>query len=267
MTISKTTHASAGQARQLRSSRPMETVSRVMGAHAPQSLSPALLVQDAKIGVVSSIPFEALFASQQYRRGELSASQYVAKTLSNSVSAASWTLGGTLMGALLAPVGLPAIAVGIVGFATGMVANEIWIRTAGKHVTSALENALPEALAEPFAEVFTKAIANPLYDAVWKPLTNMLKPVLGWALRNKIAAGAAVGALAMVFPGAARAIAPEVVTMVAGTAAGIAFTGKVLDPILPPLEEHAPESPAKAPKASGAGQAAGLHFARIREAV
>lgn len=258
MAISNASYASAGQVQRLHAKRPLETVSRVVGAHAPQRLSPAVLAKDVKTGVVSSIPFDALFSSQEYRRGELSAKQYVAKTLSTSISAAAWTVGGALMGAVLAPVGLPAIAVGIAGFATGLVANEVWNRTAGKHVTEALESVVPEALAEPVAEVFTKAIANPLYDAVWKPLTEAVSPVFRWAMQNKLTAGAALGGLALVFPNAARAIGPEILTMTAGTAAGLAFTGKVLDPMLPPVEE-----PVRTPaKASGAGQAAGLHFAR-----
>jgi hypothetical protein len=262
MTISNTTYASVGQAQRLRSPRPLETVSRVVGAHAPQTLSAAAIARDVKTGVVSSIPFDALFSSQEYRRGEITAKQYVAKTLNFSISAASWTLGGTMMGALLAPVGLPAFVVGVAGFATGMVANEIWLRTAGKPITKAIEAMVPEALAETVAEVFTKAIANPLYDAVWKPLTQVISPVFRWAMQNKVTAGAALGGLALAFPNAARAIAPEVATMAAGTAAGIAFTGKVLDPILPPVEEMS--APAKAPQAKGAGQAAGLHFARVR---
>jgi hypothetical protein len=263
MAISNATYASAGQVQRLRSNRPLETVSRAMGIHVPTSLSPAKLAMDVKTDVVASIPFDALFTSQEYRRGELTAKEYVAKTLSTSVSSVAWTVGGAMMGALLAPAGLPALMVGIAGFATGLVATTIWDRTVGKPITEALETVIPEALAEPVAEVFTKAIANPLYDAVWKPLTEVVKPAFRWAMQNKVTAGAALGGLALLFPKAAKAIAPEVLTMAGGMAAGIAFTGKVIDPILPPADEKA-EAPAKAAKASGAGQAAGLHFARSR---
>jgi hypothetical protein len=266
MAISNAGYNSVGQAHRLRAQRPLETVSRVVGTHAPQTLSARALAQDVKVGVVSSVPFEALFASQEYRRGDISAKEYVAKALGNSVNFASWTVGGAVAGALLAPVGLPALAVGIAGFATGMVASEVWNRTVGKHVTKAIETAVPEALAEPVADVFTKAIANPLYDVIWKPLTKTVGPVFGWAMKNKVAAGAALGGLALAFPNAARVVAPEIITMAAGTAAGMAFTGKVIDPILPPSEEHsAVARPKQAPKAGGQGQAAGIHFARARQ--
>ncbi len=262
MAISNATYAKAGQVQRLQPQRPPSTVSRAMGIHVPTSLSPKVLAQDIKADVVASIPFDALFTSQEYRRGEVTAKEYVAKTLSTSISSIAWTGGGALMGALLAPVGLPALAVGIAGFATGMVATEIWNRTIGQHVTKTLESVIPEGLAETAAEVFTKAIANPLYDAVWKPLTETLSPVFRWAMQNKVTAGATLGGLALLFPKAAKAIAPEVLTMAGGTAVGIAFTGKVLDPILPPVEETPAAAPAKTAKASGAGQRAGIHFAR-----
>lgn len=260
------THASynpAGQAHRLRAPRSMKTVSRVVGTHAPQTLSPKVLAQDVKTGVVSSIPFEALFTSQEYRRGEITAKEYVAKAVGNSIGFGSWTIGGAVAGALLAPVGLPALAVGIAGFTGGMIAYEIWNRTAGKRVTKAIETIVPEALAEPVAEVFTKAIANPLHDVVWKPLTKVIGPVFSWAMKNKAAAGVALGGLAVAFPGAARVIAPEIITMAAGTAAGMAFNGKVLDRVLPPVEEEVREPKAKpTPRAGGSGQRAGIHFAK-----
>ena len=217
---SPSSFAKAGQAHRLQANRPLDTVSRAMGMHVPTSLSPKVLVQDMKTDVVASIPFDALFTSQEYRRGELTAKEYVAKTLSTSISSIAWTGGGALMGALLAPVGLPALAVGIAGFATGLVATEIWNRTIGQDVTKAIESVIPEGLAETAAEIFTKAIANPLYDAVWKPLTETLKPVFSWAMQNKITAGAALGGLALIFPKAAKAIAPAVHTMAGGMAAG-----------------------------------------------
>lgn len=263
MAISNTSYASVGQVQRLHAKRPLETVSRAMGAHVPTSLSPKLLAKDVKTDVVASIPFDALFGSQEYRRGEITAKEYVAKTLSTSVSSIAWTVGGAMMGALLAPVGLPAVAVGIAGFATGLVATEVWNRTVGDDITKSLESVIPEAVAEPVAEVFTKAIANPLYDAVWKPLTETLKPAFRWAMQNKVTAGAALGGLALLFPKAAKAIGPEVLTMAGGTVAGIAFTGKVLDPILPPVEDAPRKAPVKAAQASGVGQAAGIHFARV----
>jgi len=262
MAISNATYASAGQVQRLHAQRPLETVSRAMGAHVPTSVSPKMLMKDVKTDVVASIPFDALFMSQEYRRGEVTAKEYVANTLSTSVSSVAWTVGGAAMGALLAPVGVPALLVGIAGFASGLVATEIWNRTVGGDITKAIESVIPEALAEPVAQVFTKAIANPLYDAVWKPLTEALTPAFRWAMKNKVTAGAALGGLALVFPKAAAAIGPTALTMAGGTVAGIAFTGKVLDPILPPVEEKK-AAPAKA-KAAGVGQAAGIHFAKVR---
>lgn len=268
MAISNLNANPVGQAQRLRSNRPLDTVSRVVGTHVPQKLSARALAQDVKVGVVSSIPFDALFASQEYRRGEINAKQYVAKAVGNSINFGAWTIGGAVAGAMLAPLGLPALAVGIAGFATGMASYEVWNRTVGKHITKAIETAVPEGLAETTAEVFTKAIANPLHDVIWKPLTQVVGPAFRWAMQNKATAGVALGGLALAFPGAARVIAPEVITMAAGTAVGMAFTGKVIDPILPPVEEpgatEAPAAPKQPARARGVGQPAGIHFARPR---
>lgn len=266
MAISSASYHASSYARSIQPQRVVGTsspdlVSRAVGLNIPTTLSPKHLAREIKLDVVASIPFDALFTSQQYRRGEMTAKEYVAETLSTSLSSIAWTGGGAVMGALLAPVGIPALLVGIAGFATGLVATEIWNRTIGKEITKGLEAVIPEGLAETAAEVFTKAIANPLYDTLWQPLTETVKPIFRWAMQNKVSAGVALGGLALLFPKAAKAIGPTALTMAGGMAAGIAFTGKVLDPILPPVEESASEA-RKAPKATGAGQRAGLYYAR-----
>lgn len=203
----------------------VSTVGRLMGTHARKQLSAGALVKDAAVGGVANVPFDGLFSSQAYRRGELKANEYVARVVSSSVGGVVWTAGGALAGALLAPLGLPALAVGIAGFALGMTAQGLFDRFMGYPMAKKLAELIPEKSAKPLADGFTKYIANPLNDYVWRPVVDTVK-------ENKLLAAGVAGALALKFPGAAKAIGKEALSMGGGMAAGLALELGVVTPIL-----------------------------------
>lgn len=216
------------------------TVGQLIGTHARARLTPGLLVKDAALSGVANVPFDGLFSSQAYRRGELKANEYLAKVAANSVGMAVWTGGAALAAALLAPVGLPALAVGIAGFALGMTSQGLFDRLAGQKLATALADALPEQKVKPVADAFTKFIANPLNDYVWRPLVDTAK-------QHKLLATGVAGALALKFPGAAKALGREALTMGGGLAAGVALDVGVLTPLL-----GASKEPFEAKSAEGA---------------
>ncbi|HEY9856762.1 MAG TPA: hypothetical protein V6D05_13545, partial [Stenomitos sp.] len=151
------------------------TVGRVLGTQVRDTLKPSMLAKDAVMGGVSNIPFDGLFNSQAYRRGELKANEYVARILGNSIGFGAWTIGGAVAGLALAPLGLPALAVGILGFAAGMTSQELFDRLFGHKITEKIAAALPEKDVKGLADTFTKYIANPLNDYVWRPVVDTVK--------------------------------------------------------------------------------------------
>lgn len=222
------------------------TVGRVLGTHGRDTLKPSLLAKDIAIGGLGDIPFEGLFASQAYRRGELKANEFVARVVSGSIGGGIWTLGGALAGIALAPLGLPAVAVGILGFAAGMTGQELFDRLLGNKLAEKLAASLPEKSVKGLADGFTKYIANPLNDYVWRPVVDTVKG-------HKLLAAGVAGALALKFPGAAKAIGREALTMGGGMAAGLGISMGVLTPLmgehrLPFEKEAAAESEGLDPK-------------------
>lgn len=219
---------------QVKAARPpakkaLETVGRVTGTQAARRFNPAVVATDIRTGVVGSIPGDALFASQRYRRGELEANEYVADVLNTSLGFGAWTLGAAAVGALLAPVGLPVFLTGVAGFAAGMVSNEIWNRTIGPSATAGIAAGLPAAQAEPVADAFCKLVANPLHDWLWKPVSGFVK-------KHKVLSGVAAGALALRFPVAAKAIGKEMGTMAGGVGLAMGANSLLLDRWLPSPE-------------------------------
>lgn len=199
------------------------TVGRMMGTTVRDSLAPGLLARDAALSGLSNIPFDGLFSSQAYRRGELKANEYAARILGDSVGFGAWTVGGALAGVALAPLGLPALAVGILGFAAGMTTQEIFDRTIGHTITKKLAGLISEKSAKPLADAFTKYIANPLNDYVWRPVIDGVKG-------HKFLAAGLAGALALKFPGAAKVVGEQALTMGGGMAAGLAINLGVITP-------------------------------------
>lgn len=203
------------------------TVGRVLGTQARETLNASVLAKDALMGGVSNIPFDGLFNSQAYRRGDLKANQYVARILGNSIGFGAWTLGGALAGLALAPLGLPALAVGILGFAAGMTSQELFDRLFGHKITEKLAEAIPEKDVKGLADAFTKYVANPLNDYVWRPVIDGVKG-------HKVLAAGVAGVLALKFPGAAKVIGKEALTMGGGMAAGMGISMGVLNPLMGP---------------------------------
>lgn len=203
------------------------TMGRVLGTHARDTFKPSLLAKDIAIGGVSNLPFDGLFNSQAYRRGDLKANEYVARVVASSIGGGVWTLGGAVAGIALAPLGLPALAVGILGFAAGMTGQELFDRLLGNKLAERIAANLPEKDVKGFADAFTKYIANPLNDYVWRPVVDTIKG-------HKVLAAGVAGALALKFPGAAKAIGKEALTMGGGMAAGLGISMGVLNPLMGP---------------------------------
>lgn len=201
------------------------TVGRIMGTQVRKQLSAGALLKDAAVGGIGNVPFDGLFSSQAYRRGELKANEYVARVASSSLGGVVWTAGGAIAGAMLAPLGLPALAVGVAGFALGMTAQGLFDRFFGYPLASKLAELIPEKAAKPLADGFTKYVANPLNDYLWRPLVDTVK-------EHKVLAAGVAGALALKFPGAAKAIGKEALAMGGGMAAGLAIELGVITPAL-----------------------------------
>ncbi len=218
------------------------TVGRVLGTHARDSFKASALAKDITLGGVSNIPFDGLFSSQAYRRGELKANEYVARVVTSSIGGGIWTLGGAIAGIALAPLGLPALAVGILGFAAGMTGQELFDRLLGNKLAEKIAAALPEKDVKGLADGFTKYIANPLNDYVWRPVVDTVK-------EHKLLAAGVAGALALKFPGAAKAIGREALTMGGGMAAGMGISLGVLNPLMGP--NHIPFEKEAAEEAEG----------------
>lgn len=211
------------------------------GTRAVSKLSADRLVRDGALGAVSSVPFEALFEAGAYRRGEVDARTYVAKVLSNSIGFASWTAGGALAAAAIAPLGLPGIAAGAIGFAAGMIANDLFDRLCGPTLKAELAARLPEKACKAFAEPFTRYVAAPLTDYIWKPVS-------GFVMQHKVLTGAALFVAACRFPLAAKALGREAATWVGGGALAMGVSIGLLDRVLPAADHGAPEAKgAKAP--------------------
>lgn len=198
---------------------------RIVGTHG-STISRDELVREVKAGVLVSAPIEGIFESQAYRRGEIKANEYVGRVVANSLGFGTWTVGGALAAAVLAPVGLPAFLAGAAGFAAGMVANDLWDRTFGASIVKVTQEMLPEAAAKPFADGFTKFVANPLHDWVWKPISGTVKD-------HKVLSGVLLFLAACRFPGAAKAVGREVGTMALGTAGALGIQMGVIDRVLP----------------------------------
>ena len=207
-----------------------DTAGRILGTAARDSLQIKALASDLAIGGVSNIPFEGLFASQQYRTGKLKANEYIAQILANSATFGAWTAGGAVATAALAPLGLPALAVGVVGFAVGMSAQGLVERLFGNKLRKSLAAAIPESSVKGLVDGFTRIVANPLHDFVWKPVS-------GTVMDNKLVAAGVAGALALRFPGAAGSIGKEALTMAGGLGLGMGIEAKVLDPLVGPAPD------------------------------
>lgn len=190
------------------------SMQRMMGMATRDSFQTSAVLKDAAHAGVLNIPFDALFQSQEYREGKLKANEYVAKIITNSVGFGVWTIGGAAAAVALAPLALPGIAAGAIGFAVGMTCQDLFDRFFGHSLAKSLANAIPDKDAKGFADSFTQNIANPLYDHVWRPVADT---VMG----NKVLTAAAVGLLALKFPKAAKAVAPMAGTMGGGMALGI----------------------------------------------
>ena len=241
-----------------------DTAGRILGTRARDSLQLKTLATDMSIGGVSNVPFEALFASQQYRNGKLKANEYVAQAVANTLTFGAWTAGGALATAALAPLGLPAIAVGVIGFGAGMSAQGLIERLLGDRLRRNLADAIPAEQVKGLADGFTRYIANPLHDFIWKPVSSTV-------MQNKVAAAGVGGMLALRFPGAAAAIGKEVLTMGGGMALGMGVEAKVLDPMVGPrpdpfgLEEQAEVNPPTPSEAIEPGWA--IAFQRVEQAM
>lgn len=189
------------------------------------------LVRDMKIGVAFQAPFEAIIEGQSYRKGEIKANEYVARIVANSLGFATWTLGGAAAAALLAPLGAPAFLLAAAGFAGGMIANDLFDRTFGVAIVKVLKGTLSEASCKGFADGFSKYISNPLTDYVWKPVS-------GFVMEHKVVSGVALGALALRFPQAGKAVGREVAAMAIGTAAALGLQLGVMDRFIPAAEHR-----------------------------
>lgn len=189
-------------------------------------------VREVKAGVVFSAPMEGMFESQKFRRGEIQANEYLGRVAANTLSVAAWTAGGALAAAALSPLGLPVFVLGAAGFAAGMVANDLWDRTFGTAIVNVAKEKVTDAQARPLAEGFTRYVANPVHDHVWKPVS-------GFVSQHKVLSAVLVGAAALRFPGAARAVSKEVGKMAVGTAAAVGVQAAVVDRVLAPAAHRA----------------------------
>jgi hypothetical protein len=220
-----------------------ETMSRVRrvvsgsdGGHGV--LSRDQLMTDVKWGVAISAPMEGVFNAGAYRRGEINASKYTATILANSLGFGAWTVGGALAAAALAPVGLPAFAVAVAGFAAGMIANDLWDRTFGQAMIKVLSDRIPNKVVKPFADFFTKFVAAPLTDWVWNPIKNVV-------MKHKIAAGVVVGG-AMLLPPLrplAKGLAREAGVWIGGSAIALGAQFALINRILPAAEHGETKAP------------------------
>ena len=202
----------------------------VMGTHGAK-LSRDELIREVKAGVLVSAPIEGIFESQKYRRGEIKANEYVGRVVANSLGFGTWTVGGALAAAALAPIGLPAFFAGAAGFAAGMIANDLWDRTFGQAIVQVTSEMLPEAAAKPIADGFTKFVANPLHDWVWKPVSGFVKD-------HKVLSGIMLTLAALKFPFAAKAVGKEVATMAVGTAGALGVQMGVIDRFMAPAKHR-----------------------------
>lgn len=203
-------------------------------------LSRDQLMTDVKWGVAISAPMEGVFNAGAYRRGEINASKYTATILANSLGFGAWTVGGALAAAALAPVGLPAFAVAVAGFAAGMIANDLWDRTFGQAMIKILSDRIPNKVVKPFADFFTKFVAAPLTDWVWNPIKNVV-------MKHKIAAGVVVGG-AMLLPPLrplAKGLAREAGVWIGGSAIALGAQFAVINRILPAADKDKPAADTK----------------------
>lgn len=208
------------------------------------ALSAEQLMTDVKVGVAISAPMEVVFNSQAYRKGQINSSQYTARIIANSLGFGTWTIGGAVAAALLAPLGLPAFGVAVAGFAAGMIANDLWDRTFGAAIIKVLGDRLPQKITKPFANVVTKYFANPLYDHVWSPIKHLV-----WG--HKVLSGVLLGAAALRFPMAAKAIGREAGVWIGGTVAALGVQWGITNRILPQAPQI-PSAPAGSQDASAA---------------
>ena len=116
-------------------------VGNMLGTTVRESLDPKAIAKDALNCGVSNIPFDMLFSSQAYRRGDLKANEYVAHVVADSIGFSTWTVGGAVAtfalgpaitaGLAFAPAWVPVVAVGAVGFAAGMLFQDLFDRAFG----------------------------------------------------------------------------------------------------------------------------------------
>lgn len=222
----------------------LERLGELTGTRAHAKLSADKLVREGAIGAITSVPFEAIFEAGAYRRKEVDAKTYTAKVLSNSIGFASWTIGGALAAAAVAPLGLGAFATGVVGFGAGMVANDLFDRLCAPTLRAELARRLPEAGCKAFAEPFTRYVAGPLTDYLWTPVSGFVK-------EHKVLTGAALFVAACRFPAAAKVVGREGAVWVLGGAAAIGVQLGLIDRVLPHAPEAAPAAPKPAPRFQG----------------
>lgn len=206
-----------------------DQVGRIMGTKAPSKFSRDVLVRDIKAGVLISVPFEAVFSSQKYRRGEIKANEYVASVVANSMGFGMWTLGGALAAAALAPLGAPIYVGAVLGFGAGMLANDLWDRTFGKAITKIMPEFLPEGVAKPVANGFSRFVANPLHDYIWKPIS-------GAVMGHKVLSCALLACAALKFPTAAKIVGREISAMALGTGLALGIQLGLVDRVLAPAD-------------------------------
>jgi hypothetical protein len=196
------------------------------------ALSRDQLMTDVKWGVAISAPMEGVFNAGAYRKGEINASKYTATIIANSLGFGAWTVGGALAAAALAPLGLPAFGVAVLGFAAGMIANDLWDRTFGQAIIKVLSDRIPNKVVKPFADFFTKFVAAPLTDWVWNPIKNLV-------MHHKIAAGVVVGG-AMLLPPLrplAKGLAREAGVWIGGSAIALGAQFALINRILPAADK------------------------------
>jgi hypothetical protein len=189
-----------------------QKIGELAGTHFRDALSVRSLAKEAGTSGVLNVPFEALFQSQAYRRGELKANEYAAATIVNSVGFSAWTVGGAL------------------GFGAGMVSQSLFDRLIGHKLAARVADAIPEAQAKPIADAFSKYVANPLHDKVWKPASSFV-------MNHKVLTAGVLGLVALRFPGVSLGLLRSGGVMAGGLAAGLAVDKFVLDKVFGPSEE------------------------------
>lgn len=203
------------------------TMKSVLGLNtSAQSLEATM--KDAKIGVVSTLPIDALMYAADYRNGKTTAKQYVGKVVGDSLGFGAWTFAAAGAAAVAAPLlgagALAGIGVAAIGFTAGMIANDLFDRTIGKGIGKAVAAVVPNAIATPMAKVFS---------TIEKPIGKVFGAITGFAMKHKILGAVALGALALKFPAAGKVLGKTLAPMAVGTAAALGIEHFTINKFLP----------------------------------